>query len=406
MENLNKQILLVDMDAFFASVEQQCNPALRGKPVAVVGPGKRTVITTASYEARSFGVKTGMTIPEALECCPQLIIVRANNAKYTYTSQVLSKLYQKYTPLVEIYSVDEAFLDVTGSAHLFGGALELAKKLKSEIGSLFGLKATVGIGPNRLVAKTAAEISKPDGLREITPEQVPEIWKQLPVDKLWGVGPRLARKLNSLGIKTAYELGQCATTWLKAHFGLVGVHLKALGLGIDPTENVSSHNPKSIAHSITLQKDIEEEKQIRQVLLRLSEMVASRARKYNYEGKTIALTVKTSSFTTTTRRKTLTTYTNNTHTIYLTALDIFKHICPSEPVRLLGIALTNLRTANTQPALLSEIEKIRRLLQSIDTINEKHGAFTVCWANTLTELFHSGVISPAWRPSGLRRSLY
>jgi DNA polymerase-4 len=400
-----KHIILVDMDAFFASVEQQSNPALRGKPIGVVGRGKRTVITTASYEARAFGVKTGMTVPEALKLCPHLIIVEGNNAKYTYTCQRLSELYQRYTPSVEVYSVDEAFLDVTGSAHLFGGPEKLAKRIKEDIRKLFGLKATVGIGHNRLVAKMAAELSKPDGLRRITPEEVPEVWKSLPVEQLWGVGPALARRLNALGIKTAYELGRTPLTVLKAHFGLTGVHLKALGLGLDPSERHCQQGPRTIGHSTTLPRDIEDEKEIKQVILRLSEMVGSRARRHGYEGRTVVLTVRSSSFTTITRRRTLNAYTNDTHIIYQRALEIFKEIDLSEPVRLLGVALSGLRPVADQPVLLPEIERKRRLLRTLDRINDKHGAFTVCWAGTVTDLFHSGVISPAWRPSGLRRSL-
>ncbi len=401
---MDRTILLIDMDAFFASVEQQCNPALRGKPVAVVGQGKRTVVTTASYEARACGVKTGMTVPEALKTCPQLIIVKGDNAKYTHTSQELEELYLRYTPLVEIYSVDEAFLDVTGSAHLFGGPESLARQIKGEIGKLFGITATVGIGPNRVVAKVAAELSKPDGLRMLTPEDVPSVWKELPVGRLWGVGPALARKLNAMGINTAYQLGQAPLGLLKAHFGFMGVHLKALGMGLDPTEGIRT-SARSIGHSTTLPRDIEDEREIRQVLLRLSEMVGSRARIHGYEGNVVALTVRTSSFITLTRRRSFSVRTNDTHLIYEKALEIFRETRIEEPVRLLGVALSGLSPVAGQSLLLPEMQKRRRLMQVVDEINHRHGLFTVTWAGAVTDLLHSGVISPAWRPSGLRRTL-
>ncbi len=402
---MERAILLIDMDAFFASVEQACNPALRGKPIAVVGAGERTVVTTSSYEARARGVKTGMNLYEAKRVCPELIVVVADNHKYTHTCRELEKLYWRFTPQVEVYSVDEAFLDVTGSAHLFGGPEALAKRIKEDIRRLFGLKATVGIGHNRLVAKVAVELSKPDGLRWIKKEEVPEVWKSIPVGQLWGIGPALARRLNTLGIKTAYELGRTPLTLLKAHFGLMGVHLKALGMGLDPGENLTQKGPRSIGHSTTLPRDITTEEEIKQVLLRLSEMVASRARRHNYEGRTVGLTVRFSSFTTIHKNRTLRIHTNDTHLIYRTCLEILKGLCLNEPIRLLGVRLSDLREAGSEPSLFPETDRRRRLLQAVDSINNRYGSFTLTWAGTLTDLSRPGVIAPSWRPSGLRKSL-
>ncbi|RME65287.1 MAG: DNA polymerase IV, partial [Nitrospirae bacterium] len=187
---MQRQILLIDMDAFFASVEQQCNPALRGRPIAVIGSGKRTVVTTASYEARARGVKTGMNLYEAKRACPELVVVVGNNHKYTHTCAKLKEIYLRYTPDVEVYSVDEAFLDVTTTAHLFGGPLQIGKRIKATIKKTFGINATVGIGPNKLIAKLAADLSKPDGLRWIKKEEVSEVLEGLPVEELWGIGRR------------------------------------------------------------------------------------------------------------------------------------------------------------------------------------------------------------------------
>ena len=202
-----RTILLIDMDSFFASVEQQSNPALRGKPIAVVGSKKRTVITTSSYEARRFGVKTGMNMWEAKKLCPHLIFVVGDNRKYAHTCEGLEKIYSSYTSEVEVYSIDEAFLDITGSCSLFGSPLEIGKKIKQRIKKEFGLNSTVGIGPNKLIAKLASDLSKPDGLMFMTPETIHGVLEKLPVKELWGIGKMTMKKLNFLGIYTCGQLG-------------------------------------------------------------------------------------------------------------------------------------------------------------------------------------------------------
>ncbi|MCX8027651.1 MAG: DNA polymerase IV [Thermodesulfovibrionales bacterium] len=181
-------IICVDMDAYFASVEQKSNPKLRGKPVAVIGSGKRTVITTRSYEARKYGVKTGMTIYEAMRLCPDIIFVVGNNEKYTYTCSVLENVYKKYSPDVEIYSIDEAFIDITKTYHLFGTPLDVGRLIKNDVKKLFGINCTIGIAPNTLIAKLISDLSKPDGLREIKTEDIPNLLKDIPVSELWGIG--------------------------------------------------------------------------------------------------------------------------------------------------------------------------------------------------------------------------
>ena len=224
-------IMCIDMDAFFASVEQQVNPKLRGKPIAVIGSGGRTVITTRSYEARAFGVKTGMNTYEAKKLCPDLILVVGDNEKYAHTCSELSIVYRKYTPDIEIYSIDEAFLDITTTQHLFGGPEAIGFAIKKEVKDQFGINCTVGIAPNILMAKLASDIAKPDGLKWIKPEDNETLLEDLPVKDLWGIGSATAEKLEQLGIRTCGELGKAPASLLRNKFGITGETLKHMGQG-------------------------------------------------------------------------------------------------------------------------------------------------------------------------------
>ncbi len=408
-----KIILLVDMDAFFASVEQQSNPALRGKPVGVIGAGHRTVITTSSYEARKYGVKTGMNIYEARKLCPQLILVVGNNGKYTHTCATLKNIYLGYTPLVEIYSVDEAFLDVTGSYHLFGDPLDIGRMIKGEIKELFGINATVGIGPNKLIAKLASDISKPDGLRWIKPEEAGDLLEALPTGKLWGIGKKTSERLSAIGIRTCGELGRAPAGLLRSHFGIIGERLKAMGAGMDSSpvdadgdkETGKSDEVKSIGHSMTLSHDLYQRTEITPWILRLSEMVGSRARRHGFMGRTIGVVVRYRSFETFTRQKRINTATNDTHRIFHAAMDILNSIKLREPVRLLGVSLSSLEEVNGQMSIFEEEKKRADLFEVMDKLNQKYGSHTLTWAPCICNPLHKGVISPAWRPSGVHRSL-
>jgi DNA polymerase IV len=214
--------MLVDMNAFFASVEQSARPELRGKPIAVVGSGGRTIITTASYEARAFGVKTGMTKYEALRLCPQLTIVAGDNKKYTYTSGCIMEMMKDYTPEVEVFSIDEAWLDVTHSLGIFGTPERIAYLLKARIKEAFGITCSVGIAPNKLLAKLAAGAKKPEGLVIIKPEDVSRVMEHLPIQDLCGIGRKMQRHLNLMGIYTGGQLGRCDEARLTRKFGIIG----------------------------------------------------------------------------------------------------------------------------------------------------------------------------------------
>src|ERR1039457_3769657 len=218
----HRQILHMDLNAFFASVEQQANPALRGKPIAVVGGHGRTVITTSSYETRAKRVKTGMAIWEGKRTCPELIIVVGDNKKYTYTSSKIMEMMNEYTPEIEAFSIDEAWLDVTHSLSIFGSAERIAYLIKARIFHTFGLKCSIGIAPNKLLAKLASELKKPDGLTVIKPGEVSRLLESMPIQELCGVGRRMQKAINKMSIYTCGELGRCDVDRLNGIYGFSG----------------------------------------------------------------------------------------------------------------------------------------------------------------------------------------
>jgi DNA polymerase-4 len=395
------------MDAFFASVEQRDNPDLRGKPIAVTGAGERTVITTSSYEARKYGVKTAMTVYEAKRLCPFIILVTGDNKKYAQICTQLEEICLRFTPDIEIYSIDEVFLDITASHHLFSGPDNLARTLKGTVKNELGLTCTVGMGPNVLIAKLASDLAKPDGLRWVDEETVPSVLENIPVKKLWGIGRHTEEKLRAMGITTCGELGRAPLSPLTKRFGIVGEHLKAMGNGrlerpleLDPPE------PKSIGHSITLPKDIGKREELLSCLLRLSERVGRRARRYGHKGKRITLTVRYGDFTTFTRQATLPAYTNDTGDIYRSAVAILDGIRLRKSVRLLGISLSSIGQDAEQMTLFQEEDREKKaaLTKAVDIVNDKFGEHAVTFASTITQEKEHRVISPAWRPSGVRKS--
>ncbi len=399
-------ILHIDMNAFFASVEQQANPALRGKPIAVVGTG-RTVVTTASYEARALGVKTGMNRWQAIQQCPQLIFVTADNRKYTWTSCRIMETLREYTPLIEVFSIDEAFLDVTGALAIFGSVQRIACLIKARIHHSFGLTCSIGIAPNKLLAKLASEMQKPDGLTVIPAGEVSRIMAQLPVGELCGIGAKTRRQLALLGIRTCGELGRYPVEILTRKFGVVGERLSLMGRGIDNSPVVPAEEAeevKSVGHSMTLDRDITERKEILKYLLQLSEMVGRRARRYGVTAKTVHLTIRYADFTTTFgRQTTLHSRTNVSAEIYREAVAILDSLVLEQPVRLLGVRLTNLDHQGEQLPIFPEERRQALATGAMDRINDKFGAFTVTFGSIIeAEDKGSHVISPAWRPSGIR----
>lgn len=366
----------IDMDAFFASVEQRCNPHLRGKPIAVIGAKKRTIITTASYEARKFGVKTGMTVPEVRSLCPRIIFVAGNNEKYTDTCVRIVEILKNYAPLIEVYSIDESFVDLT---EIQQDPLAVARLIKLDIKREIGITCSVGIGPNKLIAKLASDHNKPDGLVKVTPAEVPNLLENLPLTELCGIGNKLGARLAALGIKTCGQLGRAPVFILRRQFGIIGEALSLMGRGnynspVIPLEE--SPAAKSVGHSMTLPRDECDRGRLNRYLLQLAEMVGRRMRKEAFCGKTICLTVRYSDFQTFSRRTTIKEYIKDSQAIYKMAQNIFADIKMEKAVRLLGVSVSNLKKDLEIP-LLEEDRTRERLIKAVDQINDIYGEFSV-----------------------------
>ena len=403
----HRVVMHIDMNAFFASVEQQANPELQGKPIAVVGGHGRTVITTASYEARKFGVKTGMAIWEGKRCCPQLIIAVGDNKKYTYTSSRIIEMMRDYTPEVEVFSIDEAWLDVTHSLSAFGSAERIAFLLKARIKESFGITCSIGIAPNKLLAKLASDMQKPDGLTTIRPEDVSRVLERLPIKELCGIGRKMERHLNMMSIYTCGELGRCDEERLTRKFGIIGSRLKQMGQGIDNsrvTPNEEDDEVKSVGHSMTLRRDIDRREDILKYLLQLSEMVGRRARRYGVSGKTVSLYIRFADFYSSVgKQNTLKGYVNLSDEVYKAAVAILDTLDLPQPIRKLGISLSNLKYQSEQLSLFREEQKRRDAIKAMDVVNDRYGEFKVTFGSLLVaEDKGSHVISPAWRPEGIR----
>lgn len=401
-----KTIMHIDMNAFFAAVEQQSNPALRGRPIAVTGSEKRSIILTASYEARAFGVKTGMNRFEALEHCPRLTLVPTNNRLYTHVSTEIMALFHDYTPLVEVFSIDEAFLDLSGSLKLFGGVERIAYLIKSRIKARFGITCSIGVAPNKLLAKLASEQRKPDGLTIFRPEEVPALLEKMPIQELCGIGRRLGRQLHDFGVLTCGQLSRFPLAILRKKYGVIGDRLHAMARGIDPSPVIpveKSAPIKSVGHSRTLQDNLEDREALCAFLLQLSEMVGRRARRYQVSGRVISLTLRYADFSTLSRQQAQAEYLNDSEGIYRASVRILDGLAIDQPVRLLGVRLSDLRFKDGQLPLFPDERRRYLLTEARDCANDRYGEFTVMFGSLLTQKGKgSHVISPAWRPIGVR----
>lgn len=402
----DRVIMHIDQNAFFASVEQQADPKLRGKPIAVVGSAHRTVITTASYEARAFGVKTGMAIWEGKRACPELIIVRGDNRKYICISEQVLRMMQDYSPLVEPFSIDEAFIDVTHSLSLFGSAEYIAHHLKARIRQSFGITCSIGIAPNKLLAKLASDMQKPDGLTVIAPDKVADILERTPVGDLCGVGKKLQRQLALyFNIHTCGELGRADERFLIKKFGIIGKRLKEMGQGLDDSQVIpmgEGQQVKSIGHSMTLPKDLTDKGELQKRFLQLAEMVGRRARRHSLAGKTIAIQVRLGDFYSNFQKQTtLSQPVNLSDQIYQSALRLYDSLGVDQPVRLLGISLSNLSEQhNRQISLFDEDRKQEQLAFAMDQVNNRFGDCRLTFGSLLgMDEKGSSVITPAWRPA-------
>ena len=367
-------ILHVDMDAFYASVEIRDNPTLKGKAVIVGGhKGKRGVVTSGSYEARKFGIKAGIPIAEASKLCPQGIFIPVRMSRYITASEQIMSIFDDYSPLVEPLSLDEAFLDLTGTERLFGPPQEIARTIQQRIQNEVQLTASVGLARTKMLAKIASDLKKPNGFVVIPPDKEWEILKELPVKVLWGVGKVTNERLAQMGIQTVGQLASYPIEMMNQLFGKSGAHLWALAHCEDDREVHPYTPPKSFGNEITFEYNQTDPVTIRSILLGLCEKVGCRMRRHGYQGKTITLKVRYSDFQTTTHCLSLSEPTDQSGVIYPIILQLWSQLVPNvHPIRLLGVSVSNLDEDTEQLNLFSERnEKQERLTSAIDQINEK-----------------------------------
>jgi DNA polymerase-4 len=401
-----RAILHIDMDAFFASIEQATNPSLVGKPIAVVGSKKRTVIVTSSYEARKRGVKTGMTATEGKRACPELILVPGNNRRYIDASVRILTILRDYSPDVEVFSIDEAFVDVTGSLRLFGGAERIAREIKRRIREDLNITCSVGVAPNKLVAKLVSGFIKPDGLTIVTQAEIGPLMDGMPIEEICGIGSRLGKTLKGLGITTCGDLGRYPVSVLKDKFGVVGERLHWMGLGVDETPIVplgQEDAAKSIGHSMTFPYDVDDEAGMHRYLMLLSAKVGRRLRKAHCSGRTVYLYVRFSDFSGVGRRHTLPKPIRLDLDVYNAAVGVLSTLEIPLPVRLLGVSMTNLVYSGSQLPLFTGERREFLLAGAVDDIKDRYGDDILSAASASDWPKEAGVISPAWRPAGTRR---
>jgi DNA polymerase IV len=398
-------ILLVDMDAFFASVEQSLHPHLRGRPVIVCGdPTRRGVVTAASYEARPSGVHAGMPLQEARRLCPQADFVEGNPEKYVSTSLQLLDLYTTHTPDVEPFSVDEAFLGLAPRETSLAHGLELARVIQAEIAERFGLGASIGVGFNKLVAKMAAGVNKPRGLTAFDEQAFRDHFWPLDVQELWGVGPKLAERMRAIGITTVGALANAPVPALSAAYGIIGTQLREAAWGRDETPLVPSYegvDPKSMGHEVTLSEDSDDPEHLEATILRLSDQVARRLRKEGFVARVVAVRLRDSSFTTRIRQRALPSHTQQANRIFEVARALFREHWRGDALRLVGVSASALEAQpeGTQTDLFATGEKNERLNQALDAVRNKLGEVAVVPAATLRQRRGSshvpfGAVSP------------
>lgn len=379
------EIMHIDMDAFFAAVEQLDNPILRGKPVIVGGLGQRGVVSTASYEARKYGIHSAMSMVEARRLCPEGIFVQGRHKRYGEISRKIFEIFTTYTPIVEKVSIDEAFLDIRGCHRLFGDSVTIGKKIKQEIKEKIGLTASVGLAPNKFLAKLASDMDKPDGFFIIEENRINEILEPLPVNKIWGVGKKTAAILKNRGITTIGQLKKLSSSELEAIFGKTGTQLYYLSRGIDNRSVSQDDEMKSISHEETFSQDLVDKELIYNGLLEMAERVSRRMRKNGYKGNTIFIKLRYGDFTTLTRRTTLPGAINDTDSIYQTARDLLdRNKLLRKPIRLLGVGVSNLKEyEGTQLSLFSDKITREELTRTIDQIKDRFGDGSITRARNL-----------------------
>lgn len=389
--NWERKILHVDMDAFYAAIEQMDHPFYRGQPVIVGGdPHGRGVVATCSYEARKFGVHSAMPLREAFRKCPQGIFVPPRGWRYAEVSECIMKILAEYSPVIEPLSLDEAFLDLSGSEQIFGPAVAIARTIVRRIKSEVGLEASIGLGPNKFLAKLGSDLEKPQGFVVIAPENAAMILENLPVRKLWGVGRKTERLLQEMGIHTIGQLRNVDLNRLTAKLGEIGTQLYHLAHGKDERPVIEEERAKSIGREITFPIDTDQKEFLGAVLLGLGEHVARQLRRHGLKGRVIAVKIRNANFKTMTRQVTLSQSTDFEERIYQEALRLANEMqWGFGKVRLLGVSVSGFNPVQSQLGLFSEEMSIPEptmevLHRTIDGLKDKFGEHIITKATILS----------------------
>ncbi len=346
-------ILHVDMDAFYASVEQSDHPEMRGKPVIVGGSSNRGVVSAASYEARKYGIHSAMPIFQAKRRCPRGLFVRVRMGRYMEVSRQVMAILDQYSPIVEQVSVDEAYVDISGLERLFGSPEVIGRKIKEDIRSKTSLTCSVGIAPNKLLAKIASEMNKPDGLTIVDSERAKEMLQTLPIEKVPGVGRKMSMKLKSLGISRLGDFLSLPEERVLSEMGKLGLKLRELALGTDDSPVVAYSEAKSLSSEQTLHEDTDEMEVLKKEILEQTESLGKRLREKDIMGSTIRLKLKRADFTLVTKSLTLVEPTQSTDVIYRSALRLLEEADFHHKFRLAGVGVSGLASAKKTPLQLS-----------------------------------------------------
>lgn len=378
-----KQLVMhIDMDAFYASIEQRDHEEYRGKPVIVGGLSGRGVVCTASYEARKFGVHSAMPMAEAKRRCPQGIFLSCNHAYYESVSREIFQVFHEFAPVVEPLSLDEAFLDVSGMEMLVQDWRAYAEKLKKRIVDELGLVASVGLAPNKFLAKLASDMEKPDGLTIIEEQDIERVLNDLPITSLWGVGKKTAQQLYDLGFVKVGQIAKADGNFLAKHIGNLAYQLVNLANGRDERSVEGTPKSQSIGNEVTFAHDLTTHEQITEKFLALAEKVGSRLRREGFAARTISIKIRLASFQTLTRSLTLVEATNFDEDLYQIAVELYEKCKVAEKIRLLGITASNL-TIHEQPILFAENNKKKELYHAVDVIRTRFGNHMITKAKLL-----------------------
>ncbi|MDQ4500795.1 DNA polymerase IV [Sinomonas sp. ASV322] len=394
-------ILHVDMDAFFVGVEQRERPELRGQMVIVGFPSERSVVLSASYEARAYGVRSAMPMATALRACPRAIVVEPRHTLYYEVSRELMALFGEFTDLVEPLSVDEAFLDVSGAVRRLGPPERIAAAVKAEVRSRLGLTASVGVAATKFVAKIASARSKPDGLLVIRPEETVPYLHSLPVGALWGIGGKTAEVLARLGIHTVEDLAHTPDSTLQRMLGAPGLHAKALSWGIDSRRVTPHREEKSVGAEETFASDVVDDEVLKRELLRLSHRVAARLRAAGLEAGTVALKLRYADFSTLSRSRAVTVPADSAHVLYREGVRLLAGIGPRpQSVRLIGLRGERLSRSGgaVQLSLEPGEDNWRTAEKTIDAVSARFGRSSLRPASLLGEAAERRRPSPPGEP--------